>query len=295
MISIDDAIDDLRKLKRDGKLIIFVGSGMSVPKPTDLPTWDGFLKSFIEFCRDMAKKHDIEITDDLLIDAEKASSKYPIEVASVLRNKLLQVPKRIKEDINDEFKTWFILFFGNRKPNQYHEKIIRTEVPYILTSNYDILLEKAAQSNKKTFTSVSFHKSADLAEIIYTEQPAIIHLHGKYTDILMDKIILTQEDYFRIIKKEYPGFTFAMHTILMRYSTLFLGYGASDPHLEDLIEEMSTYFHYQKDYNLPRNYLVLKKNKVNLIKDEYKRKIGTEIIAINSYKEYDSLLDQLID
>jgi hypothetical protein len=145
----------------------------------------------------------------------------------------------------------------------------------------------------EVYASVSYHESPFLAEVIYTNEPSIIHIHGKYTDIMMDNIILTREDYFKIIKKKYQALTFSMHTLLMRYSTLFVGYGASDPHLEDLIEELATYFHFQKGYEIPRNYLVLTKNKVDPIKDQYKQKIGTEIIVLDNYSEYDKLFKEL--
>jgi len=298
MLSLNKAIQELKKLKENEKLIIFVGSGMSVPSPSNLPTWDGFLNEFIQFCRDLAKKYssfklDKQLTDDLLEAAEKSCSRYPIEVATVLRDKLLATSNRIRSNIKNEFNAWFAQKFGNRKPNVYHHCIVKCGFPYILTSNYDTLLEDAAVATGEVYASVSYNESPFLAEIIYTNEPSIIHIHGKYTDIFTDNIILTREDYFKIIKKQYPALTFTMNTLLMRYSTVFVGYGASDPHLEDLIEELVTYFRFQKEYETPKNYLILTKNKVDPIKDQYKQKIGTEIIVIDDYSEYDKLFKEL--
>jgi len=298
MLSLNKAINDLKELKEKEKLIIFVGSGMSVPPPSNLPTWDGFLNEFINFCRYLVKKYskfhlDNQLTDKLLKAAEKSCSKYPIEVATVLRDKLLETPNRIRSNIKNEFKAWFVQLFGNKEPNKYHDFIVKCGFPYILTSNYDTLLEDAAVSAGKVYASVSYHESAFLAEVIYTNESSIIHIHGKYTDILIDNIVLTREDYFKIIKEKHRALTFTMHTLLMRFSTLFVGYGASDPHLEDLIEELATYFNFQKEYEMPRNYLVLTKNKVDPIKDQYKKKIGTEIVVIDNYDEYDELFQKL--
>lgn len=298
MLEINDAIEELKELKKNDKLIIFVGSGISALEPTKLPTWDGFLKEFIKFCRELSQRYiqfdlDKQLSDDILNAAENSCSKYPIEVATVLRDKLLQTSKRVRSNIENDFKAWFTNFFGNRKHNRYHQSIVQANFPYILTSNYDTLLETAAISEGKIYASVSYHENPFLAEVIYTNEPAIIHIHGKFTDVLIDKIILTNQDYFKIIKRHHQALTFTMHTLLMRYSTLFVGYGASDPHLEDLVEEMATYFHYQEGYKLPKNYLVLKKNQVDPIKDYYKQKIGTEIMVINDYDEYNLLFQEL--
>ena len=300
MIEIAEGINKLKTLKSDGKLILFVGSGISVPAPSNLPTWEGFLDDFISFCKKTEIKYRNHIltpifTTELVTAAESAKTKYPAEVASVLKNKLMELPDMIKTNVTNDYKAWFTLFFGNKEPNDFHKLIVKADYKYILTSNYDALLEDAAIENGQLYNSISFHESAHLAQTVYLDEPAIIHIHGKFSDIAIDKTIFTSEDYFKIIKKQYPAFTFTMHSLLMRYSTLFVGYGASDPHLEDLLEEFATYFDYKEQYRLPQNYLVLRRDKVNLIKNEHKKRIGTEIIVIDDYNAYTQLFENLIN
>lgn len=57
--------------------------------------------------------------------------------------------------------------------------------------------------------SLAFSQKEQIAEAIYQQTPAIIHVHGTYDDVLLDKIVFTGEDYVRIIKKGSPGFSFA--------------------------------------------------------------------------------------
>ncbi len=296
MPDLTEGIAQLTQLLKQDKLIIFAGSGMSVP--SGLPTWEGFLENFIVFCEDLTKtykKHGIDkiFTKELFVDARKNKIKYPGQVASVLKNKFKELPSRLHSNVKDEYTDWFAQSFGPFDHNPYHELIVKSKFQYILTSNYDLLFEAAAKRTGKLYSSLSFHENTALAEALYIEDPAIIHIHGKYNNVKMDNIIFTSDDYFNIIKKKYPAFSFAMHSLLTRYSTLFVGYGASDPHLEDLMEELSQYFDYQKGYKLPKNYLVLPRRKANVVKKEFKKNMGTSIILIDDYNDYNLLLTEL--
>ena len=217
MIELSDAIPILQDLKNENKLMLFVGSGISVPPPSNLPTWEGFLDAFIEFCKNIETRYQHHFTtplftDELVSDATNEKAKYPGVVASVLKNKLTELPERIKSNVMNEYKAWFTHFFGFKEPNDYHTAIIEAGYQYILTSNYDTLLEEAAIRAGKIYNSVSFFERTNLAETIYTETPAIIHVHGKYPDIVVEKTIFTSDDYFKIIKKQYPAFTSCSRT-----------------------------------------------------------------------------------
>lgn len=296
MLDLTEGTAQLTELLKRDKLIIFAGSGMSVP--SGLPTWEGFLEQFIAFCEELTenyKKHGIDkiFTKNLFIDARKNKTRYPGQVATVLKGKFKELPNRLHTNVKDEYMDWFTRCFGPFAPNPYHELIVKSKFPYILTSNYDLLFEAAAKSTGKLYSSLSFHENTALAEALYIDDPAIIHIHGKYNNVRMDNVIFTSDDYFNIIKKRYPAFSFAMHSLLTRYSTLFVGYGASDPHLEDLVEEFAQYFDYKDGYDLPKNYLVLPKGKADLVKKEFKKKMGTSIILIDNYDDYNVLLTEL--
>ncbi len=296
MIEIDEAKIILGELVKNKRLILFVGSGIS--KDSNLPSWEGFLDEFINFCNDLAHNYNSkEISEifehDLIENASQEKGKNPVQVATVLKSKLDGLPENVRKSIEIDFKKWFFRLFINAKPNRKHELIVSTEYPFILTSNYDNLLEDAQKKVGFPYHPLSFTDTRRIAESIYLDRPSIIHVHGECSDVLLDKIILTSEDYVRIIKKGYPGFSFAIQSLFLRHSALFVGYGASDPHLEDLIEEFSYFFGFPDTTNLSTNFLVVKREKAGRILNDYKKRMRTELIAIDDFSQYEDLLNYL--
>lgn len=299
MLNLKDAKDKLGVLVKEKKLILFVGSGISIdrklPIKEQLPDWEGFLSEFIKFCKNIPNQYQGDNIENILQqklfeDAELEKKRTPAKVATVLKNKLKELPTNILTNVDHDYKKWFYELFIMAKPNVRHDYITNTNYPYILTSNYDLLLEDAQKKIGSPFASYSYEQKEKIAEALYLKIPAIIHVHGQYTDVLLDKIILTSEDYINIIKKGRPGFSFSLQALFLMYSTLFVGYGASDPHLEDLVEELAYFFDFKDQNLMSKNYLVVHRDKANQILDNYKRRMRTEIIIINDYSEYDELL-----
>ena len=302
MLNLDEGIETLSNELKSERLIAFVGSGISVD--SGLPTWDGFLDSFIEFCRKVKSDYGPNpideihkaLPDELLANATEERSKRPAHVALVLKDALTKAPENFRSNIERDFQKWFYRSFDRADPNKKHHQIVSTRYPYILTSNYDLLLEEAQKKIGTPYSTLSLLSEKErVASALYLKQPAIIHVHGTYEDALFNKIIFTARDYIEIIKKAHPGSSFLLQSLFLNYSTVFFGYGASDPHLEDLMEELSYFLDFRKDATLPKNYLVVLKDKVAAggIFEKYKSNIRTELIAIDSLKDYDTLLWKL--
>jgi len=297
MLEIDEATVTLCNLAKEGKLIVFVGSGISID--SGLPVWDDFLKKFIEFCKEIRtiysrypEVQDI-FSDTLLDDAELQTRIHPTHVATVLKERIAKLPSRISTNVETDFKRWFFNLFSRALPNSQHQSIASTNYPYILTSNYDTLIEDAAKTVGAPYASLSFYEKGLIAEALYNQTPAIIHVHGTAYSAVLDNIIFTSEDYIRIIKKGEPGFSFAMQSLFLRYSTLFVGYGASDPHLEDLIEEFAYFFDFEDSANMSKNYLVVLRSKAKSIYNAYKKRMRTELIIIDNFPQYGQLLKSI--
>lgn len=302
MLNLDQGVEVLSDELSSGRLIAFVGSGISVD--SGLPTWDGFLDSFILFCREVKAEygkgsgHAIEaiLPDVLLANADLERSKRPAHVALVLKDALMRAPENLRSNIQRDFQKWFYRSFDRAEPNKKHHQIVSTNYPYILTSNYDLLLEEAQKPIGAPYSTLSLLSEKErVASALYLRQPAIIHVHGTYEDALFDKIIFTARDYIEVVKKRYPGSSFLLQSLFLNYSTVFFGYGASDPHLEDLMEELSYYLDFKTDANLPKNYLVVLKDKVAQggVFEKFKSYIRTELIAIDTLQDYNTLLWKL--
>lgn len=301
ILTLDEGIVELKKELKKKQLIAFIGSGMSIKPPSNLPTWDKFMFNFIEFCTKISEMLDGEIKDDfigIINDAHSYKGKDPTKVASVLVDKLNDIDKNntIQINIDSTLKNWFIDEFSTKQFNSNHESIANTAYPYILTSNYDMLIEKALEASgfvRLANSTYTFTEADKIASSLFSKSPCVIHIHGKFQDIVLDNIVFTSDDYTKMLQREYPGFTMTMQNLLTNYSTIFLGYGGSDPHLEDLLEEHSYYLNYSNLNSLPKNYMVVLEKDANRILSEYKFKRRTNLIKIKDFSEYDTLLSQL--
>ncbi|MEO6194278.1 MAG: SIR2 family protein [Thermoanaerobaculia bacterium] len=297
LISTADALTQLAPLLKRGKLVLVAGSGISIPPPSNLPSWDDLLKGFIEFCQKEVAPVLPAGDDfiDVLLDAEKERSRNPIRVASVLKRKVLDKELTKKYRLNNSFLRWMTRVFAPARPNANHLAIVRTNYPFILTSNYDDLFSQAATEAgfpRLGGRALSYQESDQIAAAVYEEEPCIIHLHGRYEDASLDQIVFTAEDYLRI-KHDHKAFAVVVQSLLLRFSTLFVGYGASDPHLEDLLEELIHLFRGGEPSSHPQTFLLLHRDKATKVFVKYKHSFRTDIIAVDDYAETPIFLEQL--
>jgi hypothetical protein len=293
-LTTEQGTERLKPLLREQKLIVFAGSGISVP--AGLPTWDDLLVKFISFCEELNDLLPAEdILGKLLRDAKEQTEEYPTRVASVLKRRLLELEKEEAQNIYKAFATWLRDTF-TAEPHENHRLIVRTNYPFILTSNYDSLLEKAAEEEGyhrlARLGSYTYTEADKIAAAVYQKQPSIIHVHGDNSGIALDEFVFTAEDYVKI-RRAHPGFTLIMQTLFIDYSVLFVGYGGSDPHFEDFIENISYCLEWSDSASLPRSFLSLHKDKVGEVLSKYKDRLRTDIIALEEYDETTDLLRAL--
>jgi hypothetical protein len=269
-----------------------VGAGVSYA--SGLPLWDDLIVKFIDYCKRLQDLLPPEKNYQSLLDSSVLEKgRHPERVASVLKDQLARVEKETGAKIQENFADWLIDQLSG-KPNDNHHILIRTNYPFILTANYDTLLETAARESGYDLLalySYTFNDPARIAAAIYESKPAIIHIHGSMKNIGIGDFVFTAEDYSRI-KRQHPGFAMALDTIFIKYSTLFVGYGGSDPHLEDIAEGFA--FKLKDGWptldGLPRSFLVLHKAKVNEVLDRYKGRLRTDIVELDDYEELGTLL-----
>jgi len=268
------AITELTQLLSEQKLSIFAGSGISVPAPSSLPNWDQLLIEFVDLAENLPIQEPSNKADllEIVTDAkakfslEKAD---PIRIATVLKKKILECNLASEPLALTDYNTW---------------------VSKILSNNGFSTL---------TRNSYTYKQELEIMSSIHNRNECIIHVHGAATGTLsglsIDELIFTKEDYNKMILKKYSGFSFALRMLFTRYSTLFIGYGASDPHLEEILEEVTDYFPIDADdiYPLPMSYLIVKEDKVDSILSRWKERVRTKIISIKDYSENNNILDAL--
>lgn len=287
-----DALPVIEDLLRQKRLALFAGSGISVP--SNLPSWDGFVDKYIEACAKVneALTDPALRFDNIIDDARKFKDKDLITTITALKENIRECKKEKGIDtdfIDDKFNE----LFYSAHPNDYHKLIVSTDYNHIITTNYDNLLEKAADEEgyfKYTTRSYSYTNIAALSMAIYSGETSIIHAHGKIADIKLDEFVLTKDDYLSIMKHN-PGFRLVINTIFLTNSVLFVGYGGSDPHFEDIIEDLNATLNWSSEGDkLPKCYIMLKEDKISPIRDFLNNKKRIDIIR---FKEYDEILDFL--
>jgi hypothetical protein len=75
----------------------------------------------------------------------------------------------------------------------------------------------------------------------------------------------------------------------MTYSILFVGYGGSDPHLE----ELRYFFQWSKSPLLPKYFLFIQKAKAGKLLVTYKEKLSTQIIEVPDYSYTTQFLQEI--
>ena len=294
-LSPDKALPIIKELLSCGKLSIFAGSGISVE--SGLPAWDGFIDKYIEICEKLNKSIDTSLRfDDIVADAKKHSDSNLIETITALKDKVKQCQEN-GVDVgfcDDKLNK----LFYSASPNDYHRLLVSTNYNHIITTNYDSLLEDAAEElgyNELLTRSYSYglKDTAKITAAIYEEKAAIIHAHGKIADIKLDQFVLTKDDYLNIMKHN-PGFRMILNTIFIMNSVLFVGYGGSDPHFEDIIDDLNLSLNWRNNGSLlPKCYIMMRKDKVTPIREYLHDTNRADIISFGTYEDQKEFLREL--
>lgn len=289
----NSALPIMNNMLNNNKLSIFAGSGISVA--SGLPQWDGFVDKYIEICEYLNNNLDkaLQFTD-IISDAKGNKSKDLIGAITALKEKIRYCKQ---SGINTDFcEDELNKMFYNAEPNNNHKFIISTNYKYIITTNYDALLENAAKDlgYKELLTrSFSYVDQQDLSMAIYSGKTAIIHAHGKISHIKLDEFVLTKDDYLAIMKHN-PGFRLIINSIFLTSSVLFAGYGGSDPHFEDIISDLNMTLNWNNSgQDLPRCYILLKRDKLTPIREFLNDKQRVDIITYDDYAQMTSFLERL--
>lgn len=290
-----EALPIMKNLLSERKLSIFAGSGISID--SGLPAWDGFIDKYIKICEELNASLDQSLQfTEIIKDAQTSKNKDLISTITALKNKVKECKDHgINTDFcEDELNTLFYAAI----PNEYHEYIVSTDYQHIVTTNYDSLLEKAARNrgyNALLTRSYSYTEQHNLSIAVYSGKTAIIHAHGKISDIKLDQLVLTKDDYLAIMKHN-PGFRLIINTIFLTTSVLFVGYGGSDPHFEDIISDLNMTLNWDNSStDLPRCYIMLKKDKVTPIREFLNGKNRVDIITFDNYGQMKEFLKELAD
>ena len=201
--------DDPRAICRDllanGKLIPFVGSGMSAR--FGFPSWKGLV--------------DI-IAEELDWDADvfSLSGNY-LQLAEYY-----QATKGSIGPLRSRLDKIFTAPDDMIKSSRAHEALVALNFPLIYTTNYEDMIERAfllhASKYQKRCHTIS---SIDNFQDIDADAVQLIKFHGTFSDD--DSLVITESQYFERLEFESP-LDLKLRADMLGKTLLFLGYSFSD-------------------------------------------------------------------
>lgn len=222
--------------------LFFIGSGLSIG--AGLPTWRELLLKLAQIHDDQApasrailpvitprvSKTTVDQTQYLLAGTDIQNAFRSDVGADACRN-------AINSLLNDETRL--------AKTSPAHEIIATLRWSRIITTNYDVLIERAARAGGKRYKVKTTHPEHDdfrEAEPAEAHRRLVLKIHGDIADS-KSSLILSAESFERRYRgADEEKYTTVLKTVLRSSSViLFLGYGHNDQYIRLLFKNVLNY------------------------------------------------------
>jgi hypothetical protein len=200
-----EAADELGAMAHDGRLVLFLGAGVSVA--AGLPTWEGLLAE-LQLASDEYRGRDLEAEGLNL--PERAS--------------------RLRSALGDEFDAHLLRALSRNEYGLEHALLASLRVQEVITTNFDDLYEQAALP--------AFHPVGLRVLPWQRAMPAapwLLKLHG---GIGRQHVVLSSED-FEHFDDEWRPLASIVQALLMTRHMLFVGYSLTDATFVRLARDVS--------------------------------------------------------
>lgn len=268
-------IDSINKKKCS----LFIGAGLSIK--AGFPSWKDLL---------------IELIEKVKSETRTPSSKTD-ELTSLVNNstKYLLVAEEIRDLLHTELPKYIKIRFDDKKiaPTILHEKLFSIYHNYIITTNYDLLLENAFVKVNGRMPNVYTYKDASSINYnLYEHEKFILKAHGD-SSRAPEEIILTEKDYRRIIYNE-RGYQSILQAMFSTSNILFLGISLNDPEINLLLGFIHHIFH----GGSPEHYALMSQEQVTETEiDRWRKDFKINIITydpVDNHKQVEEFVDGII-
>lgn len=246
-----ESIDNIKKFYLCEQLIPFVGAGISVE--SKLPNWR-------ELISDLKNELNTDENDYL-----KLAQLYYIQYGeNVYYKKLL--------DIFD---------LESKKSNILTDEIVKLNCKYIISTNWDDLIEKSIVNNGLFYDVVK--RDNDFSKLGINTN-TLFKMHGDLSD---RDIVFKESDYLNY-SDEHPLMESFVKSIFMRNVVLLIGYSVSDFNVKQIISWVQN----RNKNNLPI-YFIESRKEFDYLEFEYFKEKNIYILYIKDF--YTSMLDVIND
>lgn len=275
-MNIPQELVDAFKSERAG---LFVGAGLS--QSAGLPNWEGLLLDLIDLVKENQFNNNQDYIDELTKLA-KDTSKYLI------------VAQELKDNLQDDFRKYIMKKYDEEcpAPKEIHRKLIKLPYKFIITTNYDTLLEDAfVEVFAKQAKVRTFRESADVSYDLWGNRQFILKAHGDASSP-QQGIVLTEKDYREIIFNML-GYQSILQTLFSTKTILFTGSSLVDPELKLLLSFVHNAFH----GGGPKHYALINSDEMNSVEaDNWRKNFNIQIIPYspnNNHAELEQFIDEL--
>lgn len=263
---------DLVNSFKEKKGGLFIGAGLS--QAVGLPNWEGLLSDLITLAEQVSYLPNREFVDSCR-ELLKQPAKYLI------------LAQELKDYLQDSFRKYIIEKFSDKcpPPSDDHIALIKYPYQFIVTTNFDTLLENAyVKVHGRQAKVHSFKDSSDIAYDLWNNRSFILKAHGD-ANKSQQGIIITENDYRQIIFQE-KGYQSILQSLFTTKTVLFLGASLSDPELKLLLSFIHSSFH----GGGPTHYALISEKEMNNVEAEsWRKNFNIQIIPYSPDKGHSEL------
>lgn len=261
-----------------GKAAIFVGAGAS--SGAGLPNWGKFLEALVEH----GQKQSV-VTED------KAK-----EYLQLIKDpaKYLMVASGLKDDLGNYFSEIIEKTFKDPKPKptELHSALVKLDnLPFVLTTNYDTIIERAYRAEVDDDVSVLTYKDeGELQRRLFKREFFILKAHGD-AQRTGNGIILTERDYREILYRQ-RAYQHLLTGMFSMFSIVFVGASMNDPEMRLLLNYIADA--YPQDSG-PNHYAAMAKEEITSVEQErWFKDLKVQLIPISKDNDYAELTEFLV-
>jgi O-acetyl-ADP-ribose deacetylase (regulator of RNase III) len=198
----DPRLQELESALKRRECALFIGAGTS--SGAGVVSWE-----------ELNKRMERDLS---LAPSNRRDFDYSLDLAQWYRDAFSNEPHRLRNLIREIYGR----ADAQQKPSIDHYLLMALHTPYVLTTNYDRLIERTLDALRKPYMLISEDEQASQLGVNST---CVIKLHGDaFTG---EDIVLSRDDYEHFFQN-HPALTLLLESLLLHQTFLFVGYSLRD-------------------------------------------------------------------